>query len=93
MSLLDENLETKVDLQIALEELQKVKYELICHITNREMEYMTHINELTDRIEHLENEVGLLRYNLNELKARYENLTINKFYKLDGSIEDISLVK
>ena len=82
MSLLDENLETKVDLQIALEELQKVKYELICHI-----------NELTDHVEHLENEVGLLRYNLNELKSRYENLTINKFYKLDGSIEDIFLAK
>ena len=93
MSLLDENLETKVDLQIALEELQKVKYELICHMTDREMVYMTHINELTDRVNYLEDEAGLLKQKLDELKVRYENLTINKFYKLDGSIEDVLLVK
>ena len=93
MSILDDNLETRVDLQMALEELQKVKFELINHITCKEMAYMTHINELTDRIKYLEDEMGTLTYNFNELKARYDNLTINKFYKLDGSIEDICLIK
>ena len=93
MSVLDNNIESKVDLQMALEELQKVKFELINHITYKEMVYMNHINELVDRIKHLECETRELRHELDEFKTRYENLTIHKHYKLDGSIEGYILVK
>ena len=93
MSVLDDNIESKVDLQMALEELQKVKDDLIYRIAEREMAFITHTNELVDRIKHLEYETRELRHELDEFKTRYENLTIHKHYKLDGSIEEYILVK